>query len=60
MDHLSVEIRNSLSKWYGSDNSSKINRVESFEIAEYGHQPDDSEIRRLFPMLGDLARISHK
>lgn len=56
MGHLSDEIQDSLSKWYGSEKASEINRVESFEIAEYGHQPNESEIRRLFPMLGDRTR----
>lgn len=42
----------SLVKWYGDDQASEVTAVESFEIAEYGHQPDEDEIRKLFPMLG--------
>ncbi len=39
-----------LKKWYG-DKASVAKHAEAFEICEYGKQPDDEEIRRLFPML---------
>ncbi|MGX5853702.1 PIG-L deacetylase family protein [Dyadobacter jiangsuensis] len=45
------EIRQSLVKWYGQEKGSSIQMVETFEITEYGSQPDEAEIRRLFPML---------
>lgn len=35
-----------------SDKAGEIKHVEAFEICEYGAQPYDEEIRRLFPMLG--------
>ena len=38
----------SLEKWYGSQADS-IQHAEAFEITEYGTQPSDAEIRRLFP-----------
>lgn len=41
-----------LKKWYG-DKSSEVKHVESFEICEYGKQPTDEELRKLFPMLND-------
>ncbi|WP_106569114.1 PIG-L deacetylase family protein [Cecembia rubra] len=41
----------SLDKWYGSQKSSQAKQVELFEICEYGTQPSDEGIRRLFPML---------
>jgi LmbE family N-acetylglucosaminyl deacetylase len=40
-----------LRKYYGN-NAANVKYVESFEIAEYGHQPSEDEIRKLFPMLG--------
>jgi LmbE family N-acetylglucosaminyl deacetylase len=40
-----------LRKYYGN-NAANVKYVESFEIAEYGHQPTEDEIRKLFPMLG--------
>lgn len=39
-----------LKKWYG-DKASITKHAEGFEICEYGKQPTDEEIRRLFPML---------
>ena len=39
-----------LKKWYG-DKASITKHAEGFEICEYGKQPNDVEIRRLFPML---------
>ena len=39
-----------LKKWYG-DRASIAKHAEAFEICEYGKQPSDGEIKRLFPML---------
>lgn len=41
-----------LQKFYG-DKASNVRYVESFEIAEYGRQPSEDDIRLLFPMLGN-------
>ena len=40
-----------LRKWYG-DKADQAKHAEAFEICEYGRQPDDQEIKVLFPMLG--------
>ena len=40
-----------LRKWYG-DKADQAKHAEAFEICEYGKQPDDQEIKVLFPMLG--------
>jgi len=37
-------------KWYGST-AFNAKHIEGFEICEYGKQPTDEEIKRLFPML---------
>ncbi len=42
----------SLEKWYGRERAEKAIFVEEFEICEYGAQPNDDEIKKLFPMLG--------
>jgi LmbE family N-acetylglucosaminyl deacetylase len=42
--------RASLRKWYG-EKAGSVKHAEAFEICEYGKQPDEQEIRRLFPML---------
>lgn len=38
----------SLKKWYGAQATS-VHHAEAFQITEYGRQPSDAEIRRLFP-----------
>jgi len=43
-----------LEKYYGPEVAREIRYVEGFEIAEYGRQPSEDEIRRLFPMLGNF------
>jgi len=47
------DVRKSLEKWYGADKAANVQYAESFEICEYGAQPDEKEIKRLFPMLGN-------
>ena len=41
-----------LVKWYGEDRAKNVKYAELFEICEYGKQPSDAEIRKLFPFLG--------
>lgn len=48
---LTPEVKASLAKWYGADTASKVQHAEAFEICEYGTQPSEADIRRLFPML---------
>ncbi|MFN4762005.1 PIG-L deacetylase family protein [Gillisia sp. Q332] len=43
--------RESLKKWYGKEKGESVEYAESFEICEYGRQPSEEEIRKLFPML---------
>lgn len=45
------KTRASLNKWYGNK-AANIKHAEAFEICEYGKQPTDEEIKKLFPMLG--------
>jgi LmbE family N-acetylglucosaminyl deacetylase len=49
---IQPDVRLSLEKWYGPAKASRIDYAEAFEICEYGAQPSDAEIKRLFPMLG--------
>ncbi len=49
---INPETRASLEKWYGKEKGDKVKYAEAFELCEYGAQPNDEEIRRLFPMLG--------
>ena len=48
---ITPAIRASLAKWYGSDTSGTIRHAEAFEICEYGKQPSEADLRKLFPML---------
>ena len=49
---MSDAQRKGLEKWYGSDQAKTVEYAESFEICEYGHQPNEEELRKIFPMLG--------
>jgi hypothetical protein len=49
---MTPEIRNSLEKWYGVARAGEIRVAEAFELCEYGYQPDEDELKELFPMLG--------
>ena len=51
-DPITPEMRLSLEKWYGRERADKVQHAESYEICEYGEQPNDDDIKRLFPMLG--------
>jgi LmbE family N-acetylglucosaminyl deacetylase len=48
---IAPDVRAALEKWYGEERAAKVEQVEAFEVTEYGAQPSDTEIRRLFPML---------
>ena len=42
------DLRAALRKWYGA-RADAVKEAEAFEVCEYGHQPTDAELRRLFP-----------
>lgn len=48
---IQPEYRASLVRWYGQGKANQAKYFEAFEICEYGAQPTDEEIRRLFPIL---------
>jgi LmbE family N-acetylglucosaminyl deacetylase len=41
--------RDALVKWYGEARGQKARYAEAFEVCEYGRQPDQAELRKLFP-----------
>jgi LmbE family N-acetylglucosaminyl deacetylase len=49
---ITPAVRGALAKWYGPERAAKIGHAEAFEVCEYGRQPSDEDLRRLFPMLG--------
>jgi LmbE family N-acetylglucosaminyl deacetylase len=48
---ITPDVRTSLVKWYGNESAGKIEHAEAFEICEYGTQPSEADIRKMFPML---------
>jgi LmbE family N-acetylglucosaminyl deacetylase len=48
---ITPAVRTSLEKWVGKDKATLVQHAEAFEICEYGVQPNDDELKRLFPML---------
>lgn len=48
---LSAEVRQTLEQWYGKEKAALVKYAEAFEICEYGTQPKEEDLRRLFPML---------
>lgn len=49
---INTQTRQALERWYGKEKTMQIKYAEAFEICEYGYQPNEEEIRKLFPMLG--------
>lgn len=47
---ITPAIRATLEKWYGS-RAGEVKYAEAFEVCEYGTQPAEADLRRLFPML---------
>ena len=48
--------RRQLAQRYGAKAARAIRYAETFEICEYGHQPGEDEIRRLFPFFPRARR----
>lgn len=51
---LQPEWREALGKRYGVQ-AAKVQHAEAFEITEYGRQPSEEEIRKLFPFIPEGA-----
>ena len=49
---ITPAVRAALVKWYGRERGEKIQSAEAFEVCEYGRQPNEADLRKLFPMLG--------
>ena len=45
---VAPEWKAALEKWYGAK-AATIQHAEAFEVTEYGRQPDEAELRKLFP-----------
>ncbi|MBX3440398.1 MAG: PIG-L family deacetylase [Planctomycetaceae bacterium] len=49
------KYRDTVVKWYGEQRGREIKHAEVFEICEYGYQPNQGELKRLFPFFSDGA-----
>ncbi len=49
---ITPAVRRALEKWYGRQRAAQVRHAEAFEVCEYGRQPSDDDLRKLFPMLG--------
>lgn len=52
---ITPAVRAALEKWYGAS-APQVKYAEAFEICEYGTQPSEQDLRRLFPMLGQKGK----
>jgi LmbE family N-acetylglucosaminyl deacetylase len=46
-------FRDKLVELYGQEHGSKVQHAEAFELCEYGAQPDQAGLKKLFPFFGD-------
>lgn len=44
-------VRQALVKWYGAARGNAVAHSEAFQVCEYGTQPDEAMLRKLFPFL---------
>ena len=45
---IAEDVRAALRKWYGP-RADAVKNAEAFEVCEYGRQPSEADLRRLFP-----------
>jgi LmbE family N-acetylglucosaminyl deacetylase len=46
---LAEKHRDLLARWYGASRAASVQYAEAFEFCEYGSQPTEADVRRLFP-----------
>ena len=46
---IAARFNEELKKWYPGDAAANVKHAEAFEVCEYGGQPDQVELKRLFP-----------
>lgn len=47
------KFRSKLADFYGQEKANGIRYAEAFEVCEYGRQPGQAELKRLFPFFGE-------
>lgn len=48
---ITPDVYTALEKWYGKERAAQVKQAEAFEICEYGAQPSDGDLKKIFPML---------
>ena len=46
---IANRYRETLTKFYGAERAGKIHYAQAFEVCEYGRQPSQEELKRMFP-----------
>ena len=46
-------FRSKLAEFYGAEKANSVRYAEAFELCEYGRQPNQAELKRLFPFFGE-------
>jgi hypothetical protein len=46
---LANRFRAQLADWYPADQAAAVKHAEGFELCEYGAQPDQAQLKKLFP-----------
>jgi LmbE family N-acetylglucosaminyl deacetylase len=52
---VAKKYRPQLEQWYGKERGAQIHHAEAFEVCEYGSQPNNTELRRLFPFFPEAT-----
>jgi LmbE family N-acetylglucosaminyl deacetylase len=46
---INADTRAALEKYYGNAKAAQVKHAETFEVCEYGRQPNQEELKKLFP-----------
>jgi hypothetical protein len=50
---IATRFRGKLADFYGKEAADKVRYAEAFEVCEYGRQPNQAELKTLFPFFGE-------
>ena len=50
---IATRFREQLRKWYPGEDAPNVRHAEAFELCEYGSQPDQAGLKRLFPFFDE-------
>ncbi len=47
------KYRDQLIQWYGEEHGKDVKHAEAFQVCEYGSQPGEDQLKKLFPFFGE-------